>query len=310
MEFRQFRYILKTAEEGSISLAAQKLYISQPSLSQLIASVEKKIGASLFDRSNTPLRPTLVGQLYLDAARRILNIDHEFRQQVDDVLNLKTGHIIVGSSPFRSTYLLAPFLPVFQQKYPLIELTLVENTTRNLEQLVLRGEVDFVISLLPIDRKEFDHVEIFSEELLLALPPKHPLAEEKGLEPGNFGQLPEISLTELKDTPFILIHKEQKMHDALMSLCKKAGFTPRIQTETRSMEAAQAMAGAGFCATLLPHTLIHGNHPPLPPCYAALDTHPTRQVIVAWRQNRYLSRASRQFIEDLRDFCANSYPAR
>ena len=305
MEFRQFRYILKTAEEGSISAAAQKLYISQPSLSQLIAGVEKKIGAPLFDRSTVPLKPTVIGELYLETARQILSIARDFRQQADDILALRKGHITIGSSPFRSTYALAPFIPRFRQQFPQIDMTLVENTTRNLEQAVLRGDVDFAISLLPVDEKLFAWQELFTEELLLALPPAHPLCAKYHLSEKNT-PLPAISLQELQDTPFILIQKEQKLHDTLLALCQKAGFLPQIQLETRSMEAAQAMAGAGLGATLLPDTLIRCHHATPSPCYAALASHPQRRVVIIWRKKGCLSRAARQFIADLQVYYAKS----
>ena len=79
MEYRQLKYILKTAEEKSFSLAAKKLYISQPSLSQLIAKTEEKIGAPLFDRSATPIQLTYIGEMYVEMARQILDTYGEDR---------------------------------------------------------------------------------------------------------------------------------------------------------------------------------------------------------------------------------------
>lgn len=304
MEFRQFRYILKVAELGSVSKAAKNLYVSQPSLSQLIASVEKKIGAPLFDRSSAPLRPTDIGKLYLNAARQILAIDADFQQKVDDTLNLQRGHIFLGTTPFRSAYLLAPFLSQFQQKYPHIEITLVENTTRHLEEIALHGEVDLIITLQPIDTKYFSAQKLFDEELIIALPATHSLAQSCHLPNCKQKELPEISLTALKDTPFIQMHTEQKLHNGLIVLCSNAGFTPNIVMTTSSMETAQALAGAGLGATMLPAILTQNFQPTPAPCYAALDTHPKREVMLAWRNKRYLSHAARLFIQELTDFCA------
>lgn len=80
MEFRQFRYILKIAEEGTLSRAARKLYISQPSLSQMLTALERNIGAPLFDRGTKRLTPTAVGRLYLETARAIITLDETFHQ--------------------------------------------------------------------------------------------------------------------------------------------------------------------------------------------------------------------------------------
>lgn len=302
MEFRQFRYLLKIAEEGSISQAAQKLYVSQPSLSQLLTSVEKKIGAQIFDRSTSPLHPTLIGTLYLQTAQQILDLAKEFRHEADDMLNVRTGHVKAGSSPFRTTHLLAPFLPTFQKNYPGIEVSLYEDTTLGLEQAVLHGIADFAVSLLPVDEKVFDYAPLFDEEVWLVLPPTHPAVQKYHLVAGNCEALPECPLDVLQNTPLVLMQKEQKMHAMALSLCQAAGFTPKVQLETRSMGAALAMAGAGIGATLLPNTPIQRTHPQPAPCYARLPQRPLRHVVIIWRRNRYLSRAARLFIEELRSY--------
>jgi len=303
MEFRQFRYILTVAQEGSISRAAQKLYISQPSLSQSIAGIEKKLGAPLFDRSLTPLRPTPLGELYLDTARRILTLDEEFQQRADDMLQRSAGHIIIGSSPFRSTYLLSRFLPAFQRQYPSITVELLENTTRQLEELALAGQTDVILSLQPIDTSHFMTENLFAEDLLLALPPMHPLSQHYSLPHTPAQPLPQLPLAALKDTPFITMHPEQKLHSQLYALCHEAGFTPQSLLETRSLETALSLSGAGLGAALLPAPLIEGFRPQEPPCYAAIDTHPQRQVVIAWRRNRYLSHAARTFVGKLKAYC-------
>ncbi len=303
MEFRQFRYILAVAQEGSISRAAQKLYISQPSLSQSIAGIEKKIGAPLFDRSITPLHPTPLGELYLDTARRILALDEEFQQRADDMLHRSAGHIIIGSSPFRSTYLLAQFLPAFKQQYPSITIELLENTTRQLEKLALAGQTDVILSLQPIDTSHFMTENLFAEDLLLALPPAHPLSQHYSLPHTPAAVLPQLPLAALKDTPFITMHPEQKLHSQLHALCHAAGFTPQSVLETRSLETALSLSGAGLGAALLPAPLVKGFHPQKSPCYAAIDAQPTRQVVIAWRRNRYLSHAARTFIGKLKAYC-------
>lgn len=97
METRHFHYIRTIYEAGSISRAAQQLYISQPSLSQLLKNIEKKVGAPLFDRSIQPLRPTTIGRKYLAAAKHIMEIDAEFRQYVEDELGCAQGNLIVAA---------------------------------------------------------------------------------------------------------------------------------------------------------------------------------------------------------------------
>lgn len=304
MEFRQFRYILKIAEEGTLSLAAKKLYISQPSLSQLLAAQEKKIGAPLFDRGGARLTPTAVGRLYLETARSIIALDEAFHQQVDDCVHGAAGDVTLGLTQFRSTHLLAPMLPAFRAKYPKITLHLREDTTYRLEELATANEVDCIISVLPMSEHRFVYDVLFEERLLLALPPAHPMCTTLGLVPGARENIPSVPLAALRETPFLLMHREQKLHDTLFSLCEAAGFLPQITLETRSMNTAHALAGAGLGAAILPETLIAAAPPAHPPCYAAIEGDPHRTIILARAKKRYLPRAVDIFRTELQAFCA------
>lgn len=303
MEIRHFHYICTIYETGSISRAAEKLYISQPSLSQLLKSVEKKVGAPLFDRGSQPLRPTTIGQKYLETARRIMELDTEFHRYVEDELGCAQGNLVVGSSPFRSTYFLASFLPEFQEKYPGIRLQLAEHTSKRLEEAVLSGDADLIIATQPVDANAFSFAELYSEEMVLVLPAGHELSKQYHLPQDCRGTLPLLPIGLLKDTPFIQMHSEQKLHQQLLSLCEEAGFTPKIYLQTRSMETALTLAAAGLGATLLPMTLLRAFQPKTRPCYAALPTRPRRHALVAWRKKSYLSHAARAFIDSLVNYC-------
>ncbi|EEX68942.1 LysR family transcriptional regulator [Mitsuokella multacida] len=303
MEIRHFHYIRTIYETGSISRAAEKLYISQPSLSQLLKSVEKKVGAPLFDRGSQPLRPTTIGQKYLETAQRIMELDTEFHRYVEDELGCAQGNLVVGSSPFRSTYFLASFLPEFQEKYPGIRLQLAEHTSKRLEEAVLSGDADLIIATQPVDANAFSFAELYSEEMVLVLPAGHELSKQYHLPQDCRGTLPLLPIGLLKDTPFIQMHSEQKLHQQLLSLCEEAGFTPKIYLQTRSMETALTLAAAGLGATLLPMTLLRAFQPKTRPCYAALPTRPRRHALVAWRKKSYLSHAARAFIDSLVNYC-------
>lgn len=301
MEYRHLKYVLTVAEEKSISMAAKKLYISQPSLSQLILKLEDKIGFPLFDRSCTPLKLTYVGELYIDTAKKMLDLSDQFTKKVDDFANLRRGRLTIGSSPFRSTYLLSQIIPVFEQRFPGLELILKEDTTRRLEELALNGLTDLSISLLPINTTFFDYEELFQEELLLALPPNHPLCMKFHRQPGDYHNPPQIKLQEVKETSFILLDQGQKLHNTLFDLCNKANFRPRILLETQSMNAAQALVGAGMGAALLPDTLIRASNLSKSPCYFSLSPVPVRTVIVAYCKGRYLSKAAIEFINLMKE---------
>lgn len=302
MEYRQMRYVLKVAEERSFSQAAKKLYIAQPSLSQCIQRLEKQLGVLLFDRAVTPLRLTFAGERYIDTAKQILALNDQLIQQMDDIADLKTGRITIGSSPFRSTYLLPQVLPIFQKQFPGIEIVLAEGTTAELEEFALNGTTDFSIVLLPLAEDIFAYEPILTEELLVALSSEHPLSKQNKGSNSNQPPWPTIKISQLKEVPFILMKHGQRLHHTLLDLCAQAGFKPKIILESQSMEAAQALVVAGLGATLLPDTLVRLRHMSEHPCYFSIEEpiNP-RTVVIAYRKERYLSKAARLFISLMKE---------
>ena len=168
---------------------------------------------------------------------------------------------------------------------------------------MLSGDVDLIIATQPVDEDAFSFAELYSEEMVLVLPANHELSKKYHLPQDCHGMLPLLPIGLLKDTPFIQMHSEQKLHQQLLSLCAEAGFVPQIYLQTRSMETALTLASAGLGATLLPMTLLRAFQPETRPCYAALPTRPRRHALVAWRKKAYLSHAARAFIDLLVNYC-------
>ncbi len=118
MEFRELTNILTIAEEGSLSKAAEKLFVSQSSLSQFLKSYEAAIGCSLFVRTSTGMRPTEAGERVLEAAHQIVAIGNNLQNELWDIANLSTGKVSLGLTPFRGSFVLPDILPAFYAKYP------------------------------------------------------------------------------------------------------------------------------------------------------------------------------------------------
>lgn len=295
MDFRQLQYMLKVTEEKSFSKAAKKLYISQPSLSQFILNLEQQLGIQLFDRTTTPLRLTYAGELYASIAKQILDLKENLVMQIDDITNLKKGRITIGISPFRSTYFLPRILPVFQQKFPGIEIVLAEGSMAELTDLTINGTVDFSIMTLPVNEDILVYEPIMTEEILLALPPHHPLSQKAAVSLQSLH--PRICLAELRDEPFIMLKPGQRMRQMALTLCKNAGFKPKILLESKSTEAAHAMVAAGMGIAFIPDTLVcFGKIEERPVYFSMEDPVPIRTLVVAYRKGRYLTKASQEFI--------------
>lgn len=299
IQFKQLKYVLAVAEERSISAAAKKLSISQPSLSQFIQKVEENIGMPLFDRSVSPLKLTEIGNAYIKMAKKIMELATQFENQVDDMLDFTKGKVVIGSSPFRSIHLLSKILPIFKEKYPNIDVLLTEHNTYNLEELVQQNEVDFAISLLPVDKRIFDFEPLFDEKILLALPPLHPLA--KNADNSQKRIYPKIQLSQLKETNFIQMNKGHRSHYMLLDLCKKAGFSPNVILETNDMTTSQTLVSAGMGAALLPEGVVSFNSLKDKPKFFELEQQPQRTVAIIYRKGHYLSKAARAFIDVLKE---------
>lgn len=297
MDFRQLQYILKVAEERSFSKAAQKLFIAQPSLSQYVQKIELELGVQLFDRSCTPLKLTFAGELYVETAMRILDLKDQLYKQIDDIANSKKGRVTIGLSAFRSTYIMPKVLPLFHDKFPGIEVILVEGNSNELESLALKNISDLTLMTLPIQQDVFDFEYIMSEEILVAIPPNHPI--QKRIVQKNINKCirPVVQLNELRNEPFILLKKDQKLRKIAISLCEQAGFSPRVILESESIEAAHALVTAGMGITFIPEilTLFH-RIPPYPLYYSVGESKFYRDLVIAYKKGRYLSVAAKEFI--------------
>jgi DNA-binding transcriptional LysR family regulator len=302
MDFRQLQYMLKVAEERSFSKAAQKLYIAQPSLSQYIQKLEYQVGVELFDRSTTPLRLTYAGELYAKTAKHILDLKDQLSQQMEDIADMKKGRLIIGLSSFRSTYIMPKILPLFHEKFPGIQVILLEGNSSEIEDFAVKGTTDISLMTLPVHEELFSYEPILTEEILVAVPPHHPFSENAEERSSEKCPHPKIHLSELQDEPFILLKPHQKLHQIAASLCKQAGFKPRIILESESIEAAHALAASGMGVTFIPDTITLFLKAPEHPVYFSIEElTPTRKLVVAYRKGRYLSKAAHEFIGIMKD---------
>ena len=149
MTQRELIYIKTVADEKSISQAAKKLFIAQPSLSQYIKRIEDSLGTPLFNRASTGLTLTYAGEKYYHMALQILKMYENFELEISDINNMKTGRIHIGITSHLGTVVLPGILPRFMEQYPSIEITVTEETSDRLEALLTAGKVDFIITHAP-----------------------------------------------------------------------------------------------------------------------------------------------------------------
>lgn len=298
MELRQLQYALQIAAERNFSRAAEKLHIAQPSLSQQLSKLEKELGVLLFQRNTSTVELTHAGAKFVEQAQIIIDGVELLRQEMSDISQLRTGRVVVGSMPITGAHLLPHVLPVFKDKYPEVEINLLEDSSMNLEKLTANGQTDLSLLSLPLEIPSLAYEVLGEERIDLAVPPGHPLAcRALTGEP--------TALEELKNESFIVLKEGQGFRKMTMQLCNNSGFEPQIVFESNNMETVQSLVATGMGVTLVPHYIARAPRSEFVPVYIPLEEPvPTRTLVIAYRRGRYLSKAAEAFIETFKSTVA------
>ena len=308
MDLRHFRYVQKIADERSFSRAAEKLYIAQPALSQYILNLERELGTKLFDRSKNPISLTYAGELFLEKAKLILEIENEIHNEIKNISNSDKGRLTIAISPNRGSYLLPKILPAFSAIYPNVEIKLVEGLTGDFADWLNKDEVDVAILAGPVKDDKISSVPIQNEDVLLALPKTHP-ALEMAVDMG--GEYPILPLQALKNEKFILSKPNQGLRNMADVLFEEEGFKPQVYLETQSFETAHRLALAGLGVAISASTLGPTNlHDDL--CYVRpSEKAPYRTIVIAHKNKKVISWIIKEFIAVTKDimnaYCVSAY---
>ncbi len=168
INFLNLEYFLVAAEELNFTKAAKKLFISQQSLSNHISNMEKEFDVILFNRT-TPLTLTYAGQALKEKAKQMLELRDETYRQLADIKDFSVGQLTLGLSHTRGRVILPEILPVFKDRFPNIDLKLVEGNSSELADDLLHGNIDLIIDMLPFKVENVETVPICEEEILLAV---------------------------------------------------------------------------------------------------------------------------------------------
>ena len=157
MNLKEQQYIVTLAGCGSMTQAAKKLNITQPALSSYLAGVENSLGYPLFERTGKALRPTYLGELYLEKARKILALGEEFQQQREQVLHGYQGRIRVGIPIRRSPHLIPSALKIFRSRFPNVEVVVQEGNQRAMTEMLREDQLDLMLCNLVNQEGELEY---------------------------------------------------------------------------------------------------------------------------------------------------------
>ena len=286
MELHQLRYVVAVAQARNFSRAAEQCNVSQPSLSQQIQKLEDELGERLFERTKREARSTPQGEAFLARAHKILAEVDAARRDVSEVQGLVRGRLAIGILPTIAPYLLPPLVKTFIKKFPGTEIVLHEDTTSQLLKMVHAYEIDFAIASQPIQAKQLEVRELFAEELLLALPPKHALVRRRT-----------IHAVDLACENLIVMKEGHCLGDQVLGFCERRDLHPKISFRSAQLETIRALVSTGVGISLVP-AMAARSHRPNQPAYRSLPApKPERKIVAVWPAQRIMSRAAREFLQ-------------
>lgn len=289
-ELEAFWWIAKT---GSFNRAAEKLYLTQPSVTARIQTLEKELGQPLFERKPRGVRLTDAGRVLLPHAERVLMDLRKARQAVSDLGSATGGTLMVGSALTTSTYALPEILAKFKGAYPAVEVAMRTGRSQQIQQLVLDDTVPlgFVHSPL-VPHPEVEAIPLYSEAIVLVVHPGHSLAGRA-----------EVTAEQLASEPFITSDRASGYWSLVEQFWASSGIAPRVTMELDSIEATKRMVMYGLGLAMLPQSTVEGELKTrqLVVVPVAGTSHLTRQTLLIHRRGKVWSGITRGFLEILSD---------
>lgn len=296
MNEKHMQYVLTVLKEGSFTNAAKKLYVSQPSLSQIIKTAESNLGAPIFDRSTDPITLTPAGQLYVEAARQVTTISTNLRKQVEELSKEKFGTICLGISVQRGMELLPELYPRFKKRFPHVGLELHEQGSATMEKSVLEGEVGIALLTTFPRHEELVYDLIQEEKLVLIVNRECELA--KRIAPGT-----PIDILEARDETFISSQSGHSVRTIQDSLFITRDMKPKIDLVTISIEVGKHVVAANPVVMACPDSYVETDNSPDSAyfSYPILGVENPRHFYACYRKDMYLTKYMKGFLEILHE---------
>lgn len=287
-------YIVAVSEEKNFTKAANKLYIAQPSLSQMIKNEEERIGSALFQRSN-PVTLTAAGHEYVLWARQILALNEKMERKLSEYSTNKISVIRLGILPECSSFILAIPLKDFRKNNPKTIIQINELSNSDLQASLENSELDFIIGLTHPEKYKYCSEALYDEKIVLAG------TSEFFPNDINIGK---VNLSDFSEAPFITMKEGQFLYNITHDLCQKSGFVPKVIADCYNLETAMHLVKAGVGVSLIPDLMNY--------VVGGLNYHnislstPESQISIVYNRNHYLTRETRELIEHIKDNIDNN----
>ena len=296
IQLLQLEALVAVARRGTISGAAEHLFVSQPALTARIQGLERAVGMELFTRGRQGSRLTEAGRAFLPHAERALTAVERGRQAVSEVSSGSGGRLTIGAAPAVSTYVLPSMLHRFQADHPGVQLSVRSGHSEEVLEMVLREEVEMGL-MRPIQHADIISSLLYEDELVLVVHRGH-----------RFASSAEIRMDQMATEHLILFDRTSSYHELTSSLFRQAGIAPRGYIEVDNIDAAKRMVEQRLGIALLPRTSVQaeiGNGWLFP--VEVVDMAPIRRKIVVARRRDVgeMGPAATAFLRTLDDLRPN-----
>ncbi len=294
MNSRQLQYAIMLAQTRNFSQAAEKLNISQPAFSKQIISLENELGVKLFDRGVTPPALTPAGEFFIEKSRKLLFEEDVLLKTLEKYKSGERGKLVIGAVPFRSLYMMPELIKKVKDKFPQLQINLIEYGLSVLKQGLLDGEYDFAIMNLPVNEPEFETIALSPDTLVLAVPEKFVDLVESNKD----GLIKDLSAA--GNLPFVTVGKEQEMRKLFDALCVQSGVCPDIYATVTGVATAWDVVKSGVAATIIPKQFVEARGDYAGVKLFEIENIPyTRQSAIVTRRGQFISKYAEYAIKQL-----------
>jgi len=271
MNLRDLHYLIAVADLRSFGQAAERCFISQPTLSTQIKKLEEALGVQLFERSNKKVLPTEIGERIIASARRILKEEQTIRELAATAQDPLAGNLRLGAFPTLAPYLFPQLVPIIRRELPKIRLMLIEEKTDALLRQLSSGQIDAALLAMPVEDESLHITPLFEDEFLLAFACGHPLAEKTFVKPDDLNGL-----------SLLLLDEGHCLRGQALQVCRMAGISEEQDVRATSLETLRQMARAGTGITLIPAIAVREEDGL---CYRPFQApQPSRTIALVWRK--------------------------
>ena len=245
MKLRELEYLVAVADEQHFARAAERCFVSQPTLSGQLKKLEQELGVLLVERSSRHVVMTEAGRAVAEQARRVLAEAREIKGIAEGFHDPMSGQLQIGLIPTVAPYLLPLIMPSLKKAYPKLKLWLHEQQTHVLMERLACAELDLLILALPVPGHDFVEVDLFREPFQLAVPGSDPMAKRK-----------QATLADLNERDVMLLEEGHCLREHALDVCFTAGASEYGAFHATSLETLRHMVGEGMGITLMPQLAV------------------------------------------------------